>query len=97
MLKSQKKAAQISEENGLQCDLAFRLLHTFSELGEIAGEYTKCTHFGRKKFFLTEEFKKEFGDFMYLVLLLAQETGLDIDEVIEIGLARFRKKFPLKD
>ena len=69
--------------------VASRLLDIESELGELSKEYLKCSKYGTAKFEKNDDFELEFGDVLYSLLSLAEETGIDSD----IALSKVLKKY----
>ena len=72
-----------------------RLLDIQSEMGELVKEYLKGSKYGTADFILHDDFELEFGDLLYSLLSLAQETKIDaekcLDRVIEKYKARIEK------
>ena len=69
-----------------------RLLDIQSELGELAKEYLKPTKYGTADFEVSEDFKLEFGDVLYSLLSLAEETEVDAKECLEMVLKKYRAR-----
>lgn len=69
-----------------------RLLDIQSELGELSKEYLKITNYGTENFVADEHFKDEFGDCLYALLSLAEETGIDSNECLEISLQKLKNR-----
>ena len=69
-----------------------RLLDIQSELGELAKEYLKPTKYGTADFEVSEDFKLEFGDVIYSLLSLAEETEIDAKECLEKVLNKYRAR-----
>ena len=72
-----------------------RLMDIQSEMGELVKEYLKGSKYGTADFILHDDFELEFGDLLYSLLSLAQETKIDaekcLDRVIEKYKARIEK------
>ena len=58
-----------------------RLLDISSELGELNKEFLKATKYGTQNFEVTEDFILEYGDVLYALLSLANETNIDTNIV----------------
>ena len=69
-----------------------RLLDIQSELGELAKEYLKPTKYGTSNFEVTDDFKLEFGDVLYSLLSLAEETGVEAEECLKMVLAKYKAR-----
>lgn len=69
-----------------------RLMDISSELGELLKEYLKSTKYGTKDF--EDDFELEFGDVLYSLLSLANESGINselaLDKVIQKYSSRIK-------
>lgn len=72
--------------------VASRILDIESELGELGKECLKCTNYGTKEFVKNDDFVLEYGDVLYSLLSLAEETGIDSDEAIERVLKKYQSR-----
>ena len=77
--------SKISPEN--------RILDIQSELGELSKEILKSTDYGKSEFKITEDFILEFGDTLYSILCLANETGINANDALEKILNKYEKRF----
>ena len=73
-----------------------RLLDTQSEMGELAKEYLKNSKYGTIDFVMTEDFEMEFGDVLYCLLSLANETGISAEKCLDKVIAKYRKRIESK-
>ena len=73
-----------------------RLLDIQSELGELAKEVLKATDYGKKSFVKTDDFEMEFGDVLYSLLSLANETGIDSEKALDKILAKYKARIEKK-
>ena len=73
-----------------------RILDIQSELGELSKEVLKSTNYGKTKFQTTEDFVMEFGDTLYSILCLANETNIDAKEALEKVLNKYESRFSKK-
>lgn len=73
-----------------------RLLDISSELGELNKEYLKSSSYGTKKFLMSENFKMEFGDVLYSLLSLANETNIDANECLDMALNKYNDRIKNK-
>lgn len=69
-----------------------RILDIQSELGELAKEYLKNSKYGTQNFVLSEEFRLEFGDVLYSMLSLANESGINAEEELDRVLEKYKKR-----
>ena len=69
-----------------------RILDIESEMGELAKEYLKNSRYGTEDFALKDGFKEEYGDVMYALLSLAEETGIDSEECLDIALNKLKER-----
>lgn len=69
-----------------------RLIDIQSELGELVKEYLKGSKYGTKPFVMHEDFELEFGDTLYSMLCLANETGIDAEKTLDRILEKYRKR-----
>ena len=73
-----------------------RLADIASELGELNKEVLKGSGYGTKEFKVTDEFVMEFGDVMYSLLSLAQETGINAEIALDIALEKYKNRIEKK-
>lgn len=69
-----------------------RLLDIQSELGELSKEYLKSTKYGTCDFTATNDFKLEFGDVLYSLLSLAEETKVDAKECLNLVIEKYKSR-----
>ena len=74
-----------------------RILDITSELGELSKELLKATNYGTKDFVLTKDFKMEYGDLLYAVLSLANETGIDAEESLNIVIEKYSNRLKVSN
>ena len=74
-----------------------RILDIESEIGELSKEYLKSTNYGSKEFTMTADFKEEFGDVLYAILSLADETGINGEECLDIALNKLKLRMKQKN
>jgi len=85
----QKRVSQFVEKNGLEADVAHRLLDALSELGEVAKEVLKVSHYGSKRFVRTEDFEGELGDVLFSLICIANSTGVDLEAAVVAALKKY--------
>ena len=67
-----------------------RLLDIASEIGELSKEVLKASRYGTEDFKVTEDFEMEFGDVLYSLLSLANETGIDSEKALDKILTKYQ-------
>lgn len=96
----QEKVSIFNKNSGrenIPLAVADRLLDTQSELGELAKEYLKNTNYGKDKFKSSLDFELEYGDVMYSLLTLANETGLEAEKCLEKALEKYQLRMKNKN
>ena len=73
-----------------------RIADVSSEFGELSKEVLKCTNYGTREFITTDAFVMEFGDVMYSLLSLAQETGINAEIALDIALEKYQGRIEKK-
>ncbi|PYE50466.1 MazG nucleotide pyrophosphohydrolase domain-containing protein [Deinococcus yavapaiensis] len=75
--------------HGLVADPTARLLDLASEVGEVAKELLKATHYGVAPFTPSAAWAEELGDVYFSLLCLADATDVDLDEALDRVLAKY--------
>ncbi|MBL7156453.1 MAG: MazG-like family protein [Candidatus Pacebacteria bacterium] len=92
MKNIQKRVREFCEKNNLESPPEYRLLDTFSELGEVAKEILKMTDYGRKPMEFREEMKSELGDALYSLITVANSFDIDLEQALEMVLEKYEKR-----
>lgn len=74
-----------------------RMLDVISELGELSKEVLKATSYGENSFKATRDFELEFGDCLYSLLALANESGIDAEKAVDAVLNKYASRIAAKD
>ena len=88
----QDKVSGFCKQHGLKAPPAARLLDLSAELGELAKVWLQASDYGRR----TEEkvdgqaWQSEFGDTLFALLALANETGIRADQCLLDALERYQ-------
>ena len=69
-----------------------RLLDIQSEIGELAKEYLKHSKYGTAQFQLEEDFEMEFGDILYGLFSLAEETGINAEIALDKAIKKYQAR-----
>ena len=96
MTKLQQRVARFARTNWLEADVAHRLLDAVAELGELAKEALKGSNYGAATFVRTKEWEDEFGDVMFSLLCVANQTGVDVEKAVARALAKYKKRIAAK-
>ena len=75
---------------------ALRILDIQSELGELSKEVLKSTKYGTESFSVSNDFYLEFGDTLYSLICLANETNIDMEKSLDDVLLKYKKRFEEK-
>lgn len=76
----------------IQMPVSARLLDISSELGELNKEFLKATKYGTQNFEVTKDFILEYGDVLYALLSLANETNIDANTALEKVLKKYEAR-----
>lgn len=92
MKDQQRRVAKFVAQNGLEADVAHRLLDAVSELGEVAKEVLKGSRYGARRFAATKAWKEELGDVVFSLMCVANTTGVDLSEAVERVLRKYERR-----
>ena len=70
-----------------------RMLDLLSESGELAKEVLKSSGYGKQQFKKNDAFVNEFGDVFFSLICLANQTDLNLKDIIEEALEKYDKRF----
>lgn len=82
----------ISDIHKKPISISSRLLDIESELGELSKEFLKATKYGTQTFEKTKDFELEFGDVLYSILSLANETQINAEKALSLVLEKYQKR-----
>ena len=90
----QHEVAGFCNRHGLESGAPARLLDLVSELGELAKVWLKASDYGRNPLAAPEpgDWQAEYGDTLFALLCLANESGIDVDIALARTLARYRQR-----
>jgi NTP pyrophosphatase (non-canonical NTP hydrolase) len=91
-MKLQKRVAAFVEVNGLETDVAHRVLDLTSEIGEVAKEVLKSTRYGKTRFNRSENWESELGDILFSVICVANTTHVDLEKALVKVLTKYGKR-----
>lgn len=92
----QKTVAHFVEVNRLEVSVQARLLDLVSEVGELAKEALKGTHYGRESFYPTSEWASELADALFSLICMANSTGVNLEAGLDEVLDKYRQRLALK-
>lgn len=75
-----------------------RILDIQSELGELAKEYLKSTKYGtQENNKMSCDFEMEFGDVLYSLLSLANETNINAEKALKLVIEKYKNRLNLSN
>lgn len=89
----QNRVKEFVEDKNLKSSVNIRIMDLTSEIGELNKEFLKITDYGKKDFTVNDDFKKEFGDTLFSLICLANESKIDLNECLELVLRKYEKRF----
>lgn len=88
----QRKVKKFVKKHNLTHSPEVSTLDLVSEMGEVAKEILKSTNYGNKPFKKTKEIKSELGDLFYNLITLANTLDVDLEDALNIVLAKYEKR-----
>ncbi len=88
----QKEIARFATRHRLSRKAAVRLLDLTSELGEVSKAYLKATDYGQYPFRADAAWEEEMGDLLFALLLLAEESGIELERALRQALAKYEAR-----
>lgn len=92
----QESVARFVEAHHLEIAIEARLLDLASEVGELAKEALKATHYGRKSFQPSAAWAGELGDVFFSLVCVANSTGVDLEEALHRVLKKYEQRLARK-
>ena len=89
----QKQAAQFAQKHNLIRPSSVYALDLMSELGEIAKEILLATNYGTRPAQYRPELAAELGDALYSLCLLAETTGVDLEQALRDTLQKYEQRW----
>ena len=97
MNEMQRRVADFVFGKGLEAGVETRLLDLVSEIGELAKEGLKGSDYGSVTMLATSEWSSEMGDVLYSLIVLANDTGVDLESALDSSLAKYRARIADND
>ncbi len=88
----QREIARFAARHGLRSGVAARLLDLTSELGEVSKAYLLASGYGQKPFRADAAWEEEMGDLLFSLLLLAEASGIELEEALRRVLAKYEAR-----
>ena len=88
----QRGIARFAARHGLRGEVAVRLLDLASELGEVSKAYLLGTGYGQRPFRADASWEEEMGDLLFALLLLAEESGIELEGALRRVLAKYEAR-----
>ena len=89
----QQLAAEHTEKTGTRLSLPYRALDLCAETGELAQEILRDSGYGKHGSAKPgERTVAELGDSLFSLLCMANEMGVDVEDVLRATLTRYRKE-----
>lgn len=90
-MEEQKIVEEFIENHDMEADPSFRIIDLLSEIGEVASDAAKTSHYGRK----TENLKvkeEEIGDAIFSMLALSSSLDIDAGSALETAMDKYRER-----
>ncbi len=95
MNELQREVAEFIAAQRLHTSAHTRLLDVQSELGELSKTWLRATDYGARSFVSTPMWRDEFGDVLFALLCLANETQTDATLALQNALAKYRARIAI--
>ena len=92
----QAQVALMAEKYGLGADPMTRFADLTSEVGELGKELVKSSNYGKNEPAANEKLAMEMGDVLFVLVLLANEMELDLDECFRAVREKCEERFEEK-
>ena len=93
----QKTVAEFADRLNLSNEVHARLLDLASEVGELSKEYNKITGYGKRPFSVHEDFVMELGDVLFCLLLIANLSGIALEDLFAEVMAKMEERAKKKE
>ncbi len=85
------------EDYHLEIEVPYRMLDLVSELGEVAKEVLKSSHYGITRFMPENRWEEELGDLFFSLICLANSTGVNLEEALNTVLQKYENRLITKE
>lgn len=92
----QTRVAEFVSAYQLEASVEARLLDLSSEVGELAKEALKTSHYGRAAFAPNAAWAGELADVFFALICLANSTQVNLDEALNGALEKYQTRLAAK-
>lgn len=96
MKQIQKKVQDFVRTHDIETDIKSRMLDLQSEIGELAKEILKSTHYGKTEFIPDADWENELGDALFALICLANQTDVYLDSALKKALQKYERRLAEK-
>ena len=93
----QEVVLEFVEDHHLEIEVPYRMLDMVSELGEVAKEVLKSSHYGITRFMPENKWEDEMGDLFFSLICLANSTGVNLEEALNNVLQKYENRLIAKE
>jgi len=97
MPEFQEVVLEFVNDHHLEIEVPYRMLDLVSELGEVAKEVLKSSHYGITRFLPENKWEDELGDLFFSLICLANSTGVNLEEALNSVLQKYENRLIAKD
>jgi NTP pyrophosphatase (non-canonical NTP hydrolase) len=88
----QEVVLEFVDDHHLEIEVPYRMLDLVSELGEVAKEVLKSSHYGITRFMPENRWEEELGDLFFSLICLANSTGVNLEEALNTVLQKYENR-----
>jgi NTP pyrophosphatase (non-canonical NTP hydrolase) len=88
----QETVLEFVDDHHLEIEVPYRMLDLVSELGEVAKEVLKSSHYGITRFLPENKWENELGDLFFSLICLANSTGVNLEEALNNVLQKYEDR-----
>ena len=93
----QEIVLEFVDDHHLEIEVPYRMLDLVSELGEVAKEVLKSSHYGITRFLPENKWEDELGDLFFSLICLANSTGVNLEEALNNVLQKYENRLTAKE
>lgn len=94
-MKNQKKVREFIEKYDMDASPDYRLVDLVSEVGEVAGDVSKSTGYGKRPEDI-EVKEDEIGDVFFALLAFSESLGMDAEEALDTAIEKYESRIEEK-
>lgn len=92
LIEAQGIVMEFVKKQRLETNVEIRLLDLVSEVGELSKEVLKGNDYGKEQFTITPKWEEEFGDVLFSLICIANSTGINIEDSLNIALEKYKNR-----